>query len=290
VHFAEYLKAAFLERWNLLAFLAGAALGLISGHADVVLPLVAAGELSYIGLLATHPKFQKYVDARQAKAARAQVTEASQQTLDRIMRALPRKSLERFEALRTQCWELRQIAGQLRHPIVEGAEQPLEESQMAGLDRLLWIYLRLLYTHFALGRFLDRANERLIRQDIEALEKRIQDLPADQESGQAQRIRKTLEENLETCRARLANFTKARDNFQLVELQIDQLENKIRTLSEMAVNRQEQEFISNEVDHVATSMMETERTMNELQFATGLAAINEETPELLRTKATQTEQ
>ena len=68
----------------------------------------------------------------------------------------------------------------------------------------------------------------------------------------------------------------------------DQLENKIRSLSEMAINRQEPEFISNEVGHVASSMMETERTMNDLQFATGLAAVTEETPELLRTKATQT--
>jgi hypothetical protein len=67
-------------------------------------------------------------------------------------------------------------------------------------------------------------------------------------------------------------------------VEIDRLENKIRSLSEMAVNRQEPEFISSEVDHVASSMLDTERTMNELQFATGLNTVDNEPPELLRAK------
>ena len=50
----------------------------------------------------------------------------------------------------------------------------------------------------------------------------------------------------------------------------------------MAVNRQEPEFISSEVDHVASSMMDTEKTMNELQFATGLSSLEVEPPQLLR--------
>ncbi len=100
-----------------------------------------------------------------------------------------------------------------------------------------------------------------------------------------QRIRAALEDNLATNRNRLANVNKARDNYQLVELEIDRLENKIRSLSEMAVNRQEPEFITSEVDHVATSMVDTERTMNELEFATGFSTLETEPPELLRAKA-----
>ena len=63
-------------------------------------------------------------------------------------------------------------------------------------------------------------------------------------------------------------------------MEIDRLENKIRSLSEMAVNRQEPEFISSEVNHVASSMIDTEKTMNELQFATGLNPVDNEPPEL----------
>lgn len=286
MRFADYVKTAFFNRWNLLAFLSGVAFGLICGRPDAVLPLVAAAELGYLGLLASHPKFQRYVDAQHAKTARQAASQAGQAALARIMRSLPRKSVDRFEALRSQCLELQHLAGQLRQPAT-AAGHPLEEFQLAGLDRLLWLYLRLLYTQHALGRFLQKTDERVMLQDIESLQKRIADLPAEPVGVQAQRIRQTLEDNLQTSRARLANLAKARDNFQLVEVQIEQLENKIRALSEMAVNRQEPEFVTSEVEQVAASMLATERTMNELQFATGLAALDTETPELLRARLTE---
>ena len=46
----KYLKTAFLNHWNLLAFFAGTAFALLSVP-DVVLPLVAAGEIAYVVLL-----------------------------------------------------------------------------------------------------------------------------------------------------------------------------------------------------------------------------------------------
>jgi hypothetical protein len=66
-----------------------------------------------------------------------------------------------------------------------------------------------------------------------------------------------------------------------VKLEIDRLENKIRSLSELAVNRQEPDYISGQVDQVAASMMETEKTMNDLRFVTGLDAVDE-APSLLQ--------
>jgi hypothetical protein len=68
----------------------------------------------------------------------------------------------------------------------------------------------------------------------------------------------------------------------MVKVEIERLENKIRSLSELAINRQEPDFISGQVDQVVGSMVQTERTMNELRFATGLDVIDEETPAILR--------
>ena len=289
VHLVKYLKAAFLNRWNLLAFLGGAGFALLSGHADVLLPLVMAAEASYVGLLGAHPRFQKYVDAQEAQAARAQGSLSQERTLRHIMRTLPQESLDRFKSLRTRCQELRQIAVELRHPGRQSSDLPLEGFQLAGLDRLLWIYLRLLYTQFALQRFLHKTSEDHIKRDIQQLEQRIGKLSKTADNPRWQRVRRTLEDNLETSRSRLENWNKARDNHQLVELEIDRLENKIRSLSEIAVNRQEPEFISSQVDHVASSMLETERTMNELRFATGLDTLDEQTPGFLQTESLQAE-
>lgn len=277
-----YLKAAFLNRWNLLAFLGGGGFALLSGRPDVALPVVLAAELAYVGLLGTHPKFQKSVEAQLAGARRAVRSETTGRTLQRILQSLPRDMMQRFQNLRQRCLELRQIATDLKQPGDRVVDETFEQSQLAGLDRLLWIFLRLLYTHYALSRFLHKTDSESIRQDIGRLEKRLAQLPPDPQELQQQRIRKTLEDNLATSQERLGNFQKAIDNLQLVELQLDQLENRIHSLSEMAVNRQEPDFISHQVDLVASSMIQTEETMNELRFATGLDAVTAETPPLLR--------
>jgi chemotaxis protein histidine kinase CheA len=282
----KYLKTAFLNHWNLLAVFAGAAFALLSVP-DIVLPLVAAGEIAYVVLLGSHPKFQKYVDAQEAKALRDGGSAAKQQTLDHIMKTLPSEILQRFQTLRHQCLELRQIAMELKRPGIGAVDAPLDEFQLTGLDRLLWIHLRLLYTQYALGQFLKKTSADQIKQGMAKLEQQIKQLPPDGSDAAGQRFRAALEDNLQTSRARLENLSKARENYQMVDVEIDRLENKIRSLSEMAVNRQEPEFISGEVDHVASSMLDTEKTMNELQFATGLNPVDNEPPELLRAKTTK---
>lgn len=277
----KYLKAAFANRWNLLAFLGSSAFALLTPYPDMVLPLVLAGEVAYLGLLGTHPKFQSYVEAQEHKTTRQDGSQQAQQAIAKIMGALPPKSIERYTALRNCCLELRQIAQEIKGPGGENAPPPLDRLQLAGLDRLLWIFLRLLFTEYSLQRFLNKTGDREIQGEIARLEKRLADLTNEADTAKSQRVRKALEDNLQTCRDRLANLQKARDNYELVQLEIDRLENKIRSLSELAVNRQEPDFITGQVDQVASSMLETERTMNELQFATGLDRVDDEVPELL---------
>jgi phage terminase Nu1 subunit (DNA packaging protein) len=279
--FLKYLKAAFINRWNLLAFCGGMAFAMISGQADVAMPLVLAAEAAYLSLVGTHPKFQNYVDVQNAQANRQRASQSKEKTLAHILRSIPRSSYERFEQLRARCLELRQIAEDLKQPGIVG-QTPLDSLQLAGLDRLLWVYLRLLFTHHSLALFLERTKVDLIRRDIERLENRLKSLSQDDDSPHTQKIRRTLEDNLKTSHDRLANYEKARANHEFVELEIDRLENKIKSLAEVAVNRQEPDFISGQVDQVATSMLETERTMNELDFVTGLGEMDNETPELLQ--------
>ena len=45
----------------------------LSGRPDIAIPLVMAGEAAYLGLLGTHPKFQDYVEAQEAKKGRHSV-------------------------------------------------------------------------------------------------------------------------------------------------------------------------------------------------------------------------
>jgi hypothetical protein len=286
VRLGRYIKKAFLNHWNLLVVGAGTVFAFLTRRPDVVLPLVAAGEIAYLGMLGTHPKFQHYVDAQEAKATRHVDATQSQEVLDRILRTLPRESLQRYAVLRARAIELRQIATELRP---QRGPAPFEDLQLQGLDRLLWIFVRLLHTRYSIERFLERTGEDGIKADVKRLEKQLADLPPDPANPRREKARQTVEDNLQTSRARLANLAKARENHEMVGLEIDRLENKIRSLAELAVNRQEPDFISDQVDAVAESMLETERTMNELQFATGLSDADEAVPPILD-RPTETEQ
>ena len=95
----KYVKAAFSNRWNLLAMFAGVALSVISGQPDVGLPLVLAGEAAYLTMLASHNKFQRHVDAQEAKAKRGEHSQSTDKAARRMLKTLPRSSYDRFKTL-----------------------------------------------------------------------------------------------------------------------------------------------------------------------------------------------
>ncbi len=286
--FGKYIKTAFLNRWNLLVLAAAAGFSILADvPMDVWVPLLAAGETAYLGMLGTHPKFQKYVDAQEAKEDRAASSVSADESLRRVLASLPPESLERFHALRKRCLELRHIASALKDTADAREPGPLEDLQTGGLDRLLWIYLRLLYTQYMVSRFLRSTDPRRIEQEIKVLQNQLDRLGAADQGPAAQR-KKTLSDNLQTCRDRLVNYQKAKDSYELMELELGRLENKINALAELSVNRQEPEFVSGQIDQVANSMVDAEKTLHDLRFATGLESVEESVPVLLdRQKVTQ---
>jgi hypothetical protein len=277
----NYFKKALLNHWNLLGLVGAGGAALLSGIPLVTVPLVLAAELVTVVLLATHPKFQRYVDAQEAAEKRKANRQNSSQTLQQILKALPQSTLTQFQKLQNRCLELRQIANDLKHG-GDGAVFPLDDAQLEALDKLLWIYLRLLYTQHALGKFLERANYQQMTADVKQVETRLKELDPQDQSVHAQKMRRTLEDHLKTAQDRLENFAKAEANYELVGLEVKRLESKISTLAELAVNRQEPDFIASQVDQVAGSMLDMEKTMNDLQFATGLAPLDEDVPTFLQ--------
>jgi hypothetical protein len=282
----KYLKAAFRSRWNLLALFGGVGAAVISGSPDVVLPLVLAAEAGYLALVGTNAKFQNYIDTQEHMESRTTRTERSDQVLKHILRSLPRPLIDRYTRLRENCLDLQRIAADLKQTGNVADPVPFESMQVESLDRLLWLYLRLLFTYNALGQFLGTTSRERIEQDAKRIQTRLGTLDPQDTSPHAQKVRRALEDNLTTSQDRMRNYDRARANFEFVELEIDRLENKIKSLAEVAVNRQEPDYVSSQVDQVATSMLETEKTMNDLQVFTGLEDLQDQIPILLDTNRT----
>ena len=277
----KYLKRAFTNRWNLLAFLGGTGFALLAPATVVILPLVIAGEIAYLGFVGANPRYQRMVDSEDTKLLNAEKATSAEHRRNRLMGSLHEDLRRRFYELRRRCLEIRRIATELRHPDAVAADAELDEMQIEGLDRLLWIYLRLLYTKQSLDRFLAQTSEDSIQQDINKLNQRLERIRAEEDAMYQDKLILTVEDNLATCNQRLANFRQAKGSHELLELEIDRLENKIQTISEMAINRAEPDEIVAQVDEVADSMIETEETMNELQFATNLIFEDEVVPKLM---------
>jgi hypothetical protein len=273
----DYLKEAFFFRWNMLLFLGGLAGAAIAPLPDVTFPLVFAGELAYLAALTSLPRFRAAIDAKFHAAQRTKAPEpTAAPSLVVMLAGLPGELRKRFEQLHARCVEMRHLAVGVRGASGRDAGSA-EEIRTPGLDRLLWLFLRLLMSKNALDRFLTTMSIEEIDVRREQLRK---DLAAAQQAGD-ERIVRSLQDSVAMAELRLDNYERAKKNAQFVTIELDRMESKIQALAEMAVNRQDPDLISTQVDSAAESMRQTEKAVSELQHLTGLADELQDPPAIL---------
>jgi hypothetical protein len=279
----RYLREAFTFRWNLLFFGGALAAAVLSPSPDVFVPLVAAAEVAYLGGLATLPRFQGAIDAKQHKEDRAagggttneDKRDAKQRLLD-VLGGLEAERRNRFLRLRARCVEMQRIATTVRGD-TRDASGAAHEFRTPALDRLLWVFLRLLLAQQAVDKFLRATDEEALKKNLENLQKRQRDAEAKKD----ERILRSVTDAMATAELRMSNVEKAKGNFEFITLELDRIEQKIHALMEMAISHTDPDELSVQVDAVAEGMQQTEQTIRELQAITGLGSDADATPEIL---------
>jgi hypothetical protein len=269
----EYLKRAFLYPWNLLIFLGASAGAALSPWPDALLPLVGAMEIAYLGGLISVKRFRDAIDAQVYKESQKTSQAASSQTLTTMLQALAAEHRNRFEALRRRCLEMRAI--------IRGVSQtnsPAESLSTPALDKLLWVFLRLLVSEQALERFLASASEAEIQAGLEQVQQRLKTAPADP------RFQRSLEDSVQAHEQRLANYRKAKENGEFVRLELDRIEVKIRALAESGVGSQDPDSLTSQIRGVTESVQSTESAMKELQQITGIIDQMQEPPAIMEAR------
>jgi hypothetical protein len=278
----DLLKEAFLFRWNLLLFFGGVGIAALSPWPDALLPILAAGELAYLGGLSAIPRFRTAVEAKLAAKARQKATgrgaSNAQQSLEVLLENLPPAALKRFLALRQRCAEMRAIASGVRGHTGTG-DDSADSIRTPALDRLLFLFLRLLATQAALDRFLKVTSEA----ELAALASDMRTRLASAQQGGDERVARSLQDSLADAELRLENYRKSIKDAQFVAVELDRIETKIQALVEMGVSRQDPDMLSHQVTAAAESMQHTEEAVNQLQHLTGLADQLEEPPAILGT-------
>ena len=288
----RYLKEAFLFRWNLLAFGGAAVAAVVSGHADIALPIVAAAEVTYLAGLATLPRFQGAIDAKArreerpgtgaSRNAQADNVSARDKILD-VLKSLSEDRRSRFLRLRARCVEMSRIANAVRGETRDSSGASTE-LRTPALDRLLWVFLRLLLSEQAITRFLQAADQAGIDKTVTDLKvRRKKRADSVGEANQADdKIVRSLDDSIATAELRRENVEKAKTNAEFVAAELDRLENKIQAVTEMAVSHADPDEMSSRIDAISDGISQTEQTIRELQTITGVTDA-ETTPSILDT-------
>jgi hypothetical protein len=271
-----YVKVAALNRWNLLLLASGGAATIVADvPPELGLPVLAALEVAVLGLVSLHPRFRALVDA-EATHRGAHIEKAkAQERLQGLLTTISPERMARFESLKTRCGTLRASVA-----VDDATASAVAEEQISFVDKLLWVFVKLLDTEQALQRFLSTVSERDLVKDIQRAKQRLDILPLAGKDALEDRKRATLEDTLQTLTQRRANVVRAQHNHELVELEIQRIEQKLNIIVELAVNRQDPAILTAEVGAMADSVKATEETLGELHVFTG-PQVDLEVPRIL---------
>ena len=277
----QYVKHAFLHPWNLLFFVGGVVAAAMSPRPDAAFAIIGGLEIAYLTGLSSIGRFRTAIDAKLAKKARGDtdstsVSASSQQSLEKILEGLPAPALRRFLLLRQRCFEMRSITSGIRGQ-ADSANDSAESIRTPALDRLLFLFLRLLVSQNGLDRFLRSTSEKDLEGKLADVRSRLETAKA----ANDERVTRSLSDSLADAELRLDNYKKAVKDAEFVAIELDRIETKIQALIEMGVSRQDPDYLSHQVTAAAESMQHTEAAVNQLQHLTGLADQVEEPPAIL---------
>lgn len=280
----HYVQAALFHPANVAAIIACiiiAPIAIVSGGVppQILLPILAALEAGYLGFYGPSESCKKMVEAKEAKKLEGEdspkaAAARQKQRFDELYNGLEPGLRRQFDDLRSRCNAFNDMSGQYSSSMV-GKEQ------LNGVNKLLWVYLKLLHTKMSLDSFFKTLNaEELDRTERDAL-RRLGDIPEDSLDPMADKMRQSIMDTIETVRARRENVKRAMDNLEFVNLEIDRIAVKLTGISEMAVNRHDPSAITQDVDGVARSVEATEQAIGELNLFTGFTAVDDIAPDIL---------
>ena len=243
--------------WNLLGLGAGTALALMSGPLALGgLAIVGGLELAYLGFLGLNPRFQAVLKA--GKQPPPPAADGLRQ-LDQLLSFLTPDDRQRFEKLRDRCAALLELRRNM-----EAKDPGLTAERFRGesLDRMLWLFLKLLHQKSGLERFLATTSREAIETELQRSEAQLHEAlgrhPQDPTPTE-NRLATSIRERIATVRERLTNHDQAGGNWELACAEIDKTEQQINHLCEIGMTLRDSGDLAAQADSISASMQSSER-------------------------------
>lgn len=211
-------------------------------------------ELAYLGALATNERFQRLVHATQQSQTRKQW----QVTVDDLVRQLNQEGQRRYRTLESRC---RSILDQQQRTVAGPAGL---QAQGESLNRLLWVFLRLMLTRQAIDRIVQEATGG--NEDSNRLQERIQNLQARlKEESIGEELRKSLAGQVEILQQRVEKRREARDKLAFLDAELVRIEEQAELVREQAVLSTDPQTVSQRIDQITATLGGTSQWINEQQ-------------------------
>ncbi len=253
--FFDYVKRAFLARphikglgevpVNLLAVGGVVVLGLAN---PAVWLLGASAEVAYLALVSSDERFQKWVRAMEA-ASQSTDQNARQEAM---LSGLSDKRQARYRELERRCAEMLSTARRSGSSL--GMEQPLTES----LNRMVWVFLRLLVSSQVLETHLRQNSREVLDNEISGYERQYEE--ASQDPGR-ERIARSLAGTLELARKQRENLESAYENAQFIQAELLRIEQQVKLMIQEATLSSNVASLTGRVDEVMQSFTQTQDWM-----------------------------
>jgi hypothetical protein len=256
VGFWDYVRAAFVARPigmlvppNWIGLSVFALLGLLNSG----FLLVGAGlELAYLYLLTSHPRFQRLVGAERLQ----RVQQQWKSRLNAILSRLGKADRERYLALEERCRSILEL---------QGSEDAAGlRAQGEGLGRLLWIYVKLLFTRQSIAEV--RRESAGSEGRSSDLNKRIAQIQAQLNSDKiTDDLRKSLTGQVEILQQRRQKQQEGDEKLAFLESELTRVQEQVELIREQAVLATDSETISQRIDQIAATLGGTTQWIREQQ-------------------------
>lgn len=258
------LKRAFTWHWHLLGLGAGLGVAALSGAPMLILPFLAAAELGYLGFLGLNPRFQNVLKGQKKNPPPIPVD--PRQRYQQLLSFLSETDAARFDDLRQRCGELVNLR---RSMDAKQGSSGVEDFRGESLDRMLWLFLKLLHQRSGLEKFLGATRRENIEAELKSAE---QQLATAQERDKAaglpeSRLATSIQERIATICERLQNHKQAQDGLELVTAEIDKTEQQITHLCEVGMTMSDSAGLTAQIDSISASLQSSEKIFAETSFS-----------------------
>jgi hypothetical protein len=258
------LKRSFTWHWHLLGLGAGVSIAVLSGAPLLFLPFLAALEIGYLGFLGLNPRFQKVIKAQNSAPPPLPID--PNQRFQQLMAFLNSVDAERFRSLRQRCSELLNLR---RSMATKGDLTGVDDFRSESLDRMLWLFLKLLHQRSGLERFLAATHLGQIEGELKSAQEQLASAQARDAAAKLpeSRLVASIRERIVTIQERLDNQRKASEELELVTAEIDKTEQQITHLCEVGMTAGDSVGLSVQIDSISASLQSSEKIFSQSTFS-----------------------